>query len=216
MTECRLVLAQAAEDAEARIGAARAAHLALIAPMAAAGELIAGVPLLGAEGAYGGSLMLVMPEALERYLDAEPFRREGIWRSHAVHAFRLAPLPYRPLPTGPAPSHPTHTIAIAWDGRDAGAEARRLAAREAHFARVRPAALDGTLALGGAILDAPGGRMVGSVAITAHPAAEAARAWWAEDPYVREGVWREVSWHATRFAPLPWRPLPGTSQAGAG
>ena len=209
MTEYRLVLAQAAAEAGARIGAVREAHLALIGPMAEAGELILGVPLLDEAGEYRGSLMLVMPEALDRYLEAEPFRREGIWESHAVHPFRVAPLPYRPLPDGPVPPHPTHAVAIGWDGQDADALTRRLSVRDAHLARVRPAALDGTLAIGGAILDAPGGAMRGSVAITAHPELDAARAWWAQDPYVTGGVWQGVSWHATRFAPLPYRPLPG-------
>lgn len=209
MTECRLVLARAAVGAGARIGAVREAHLALIGPMAEAGELILGVPLLDEAGEYGGSLMLVTPEALERYLEAEPFRREGIWQSQAVHPFRVAPLPYRPLPGGPAPPRPTHAVAIGWDGQDADAPSRRLLVRDAHLARVRPAAMDGTLTVGGAILDAPGGAMRGSVAITAHADLDTARAWWAGDPYVTGGVWRDVSWHATRFAPLPYRPLPG-------
>jgi uncharacterized protein YciI len=65
------------------------------------------------------------------------------------------------------------------------------------------------LALGGAILDAPDGRMVGSVAVTAHASLAAAGAWWAEDPYRRGEVWQDVAWHLTRFAPLPYRPLPG-------
>lgn len=207
MTECRMVLAEAAADAGARIGAVREAHLALITPMAAAGELILGVPLLDAAGAYRGSLMLLQTAALERYLAAEPFLSEGLWASHAVHVFRIAPLPYRPLPQGPAPAQPTHTIAIAQDGTDAGALARRLAAREAHLARVQPAALDGTLTLGGALLDAPGGRMTGSVAITAHAGIAEAQAWWTADPYVTEGVWQDTRWHATRFAPLPYRAL---------
>ena len=211
MTECRLVLARAASDAGTRIGAVRAAHLALIGPMAAAGELILGVPLLDEAGGYRGSLMLVAPGALDRYLEAEPFRREGIWESEAVHPFRVAPLPYRALPDAPMPEHPTHAIAIAWDGRDADAPARRLSVRDAHLARVRPAALDGTLTLGGAILDAPGGGMIGSVAITAHPGLDAARAWWAGDPYVTGGVWQRVEWHATRIAPLPYHALPGAA-----
>ncbi|HEY8613790.1 MAG TPA: hypothetical protein VIL69_21215, partial [Roseomonas sp.] len=173
MTECRLVLARAAAGAAARIGAVREAHLTLLRPMAQAGELILGVPLLDEAGAYRGSLMLVTTEALDRYITAEPFRREGIWESHAIHPFRVAPLPYHPLPDGPVPAAPTHSIAIARDGTDAEAPARRLAVRDAHLARVRPAALDGTLMLGGAILDAPGGTMVGSVAMTAHPTIQA-------------------------------------------
>jgi uncharacterized protein YciI len=210
MTECSLVLARGAADAGERIGAVRPAYIDLLRRMAEAGELILGVPLMDAAGQNRGSLMLVRTEALARYLEAEPFRREGIWESHAVHRFRVAPLPYRPFPDGPAPALPTHTIAVAFDGTDAEAPARRLAVRDAHLARVRPAAEDGTLALGGAILDAEG-RMTGSVAVTAHPTVEAAQAWWSTDPYVTGGVWRDVRWHATRFAPLPYRGLPGTA-----
>lgn len=212
MTACRLVLARAAPDAGARIGAVREEHLALLRPMAEAGELFLGVPLLDASGAYRGSLMIVAEGALERYLDAEPFLREGIWAGHETHPFRIAPLPYRPLPGGPAPAAPTHSIAIARDGTDPGALARRLAVREAHLARVAPAAREGLLAIGGAILGAEGG-MIGSVAVTAHPTVAAAQEWWSADPYVTGGVWQAVEWHATRFAPLPYRPLPGAEGA---
>ncbi|WP_338665077.1 YciI family protein [Pararoseomonas sp. SCSIO 73927] len=202
-------MAKASAEAGARIGAARPAHLDLLRPMAGAGTLILGVPLLDPEGGgYRGSLMLVRTEALEDYLAAEPFRHGGVWESHAVHPFRLAPLPYPAFPEGPVPERPTHAVAIAWDGTDGDAGARRLAVRERHLARVRPAAEGGVLALGGAILDAPGGAMIGSVAITAHASVEEARGWWAEDPYVEGGVWQTVSWYATRIAPLPYRDLP--------
>jgi len=212
VTECRLVLARGAEGAGARIGAVRPAHLALLRGMAEAGDLLLGVPLLDGEGGWRGSLMLVATGALERYLAEEPFRREGVWEGHAVHPFRIAPLPYRPLPTeGPAPAAPTHAVAIAWDGGDEGAAARRLAVREAHLARVRPAAEAGILTLGGAILGAPGGGMVGSVAVTAHASVEEARDWWAGDPYRTGGVWERVDWHGTRIAPLPYRALPGAA-----
>ena len=40
---------------------------------------------------------------------------------------------------------------------------------------------------------------------------EAAQAWWSTDPYVSGGVWRDVTWHATRFAPLPYRGLPSAA-----
>ncbi|MBB5695212.1 YciI family protein [Muricoccus pecuniae] len=212
MTACRLVLARAAPDAGARIGAVREAHLALLRPMAEAGELFLGVPLLDAAGAYQGSLMIVAEGALERYLDAEPFLQEGIWAGHESHPFRIAPLPYRPLPSGPVPAAPTHSIAVARDGTDPGGPARRLAVREAHLARVAPAAREGLLTVGGAILDAEGG-MIGSVAVTAHPTVAAAQEWWSTDPYVIGGVWRDVEWHATRFAPLPLRSLPGAEGA---
>ena len=213
MTECTLVLAKAAPDAAARIGEARPAHLALLRAMAEAGDLIVGLPVMDGAGAYRGSLLLVATGGLDRYLDAEPFRRHGVWESHATHAFRVAALPYRPFPDGPAAALPTHSIAIAHDGDDADALSRRLSVRDAHLARVRPAAEAGVLALGGAILDAPGGRMTGSVAITAHPTLDEARAWWAVDPYVTGGVWKTTAWHLTRFAPLPYRALPGSTGA---
>lgn len=208
MTECTLVLAEAAPDAPQRIGAVRPAHLALLTPMAAAGDLLLGLPLMDAAGTYRGSILLVATSALDRYLEAEPFRREGIWQSHASHPFRIAALPWRPFPGGPAADRPTHSVAVARDGTDDQAPARRLSVRDAHLARVRPAAESGLLALGGAILDAPGGAMVGSVAITAHPDLDEARAWWAVDPYNTGGVWQDTAWHLTRFAPLPYRALP--------
>ncbi|ONG53067.1 hypothetical protein BKE38_13595 [Pseudoroseomonas deserti] len=112
------------------------------------------------------------------------------------------------MPKGPAPAQPSHAVAIAFDGTDEGALPRRLAVREAHLARVRPAAEDGTLTLGGAILNEAGG-MAGSVAITAHASLAEAQRWWAADPYLTGGVWQRVEWHASRFAPLPYRALPG-------
>ena len=209
MTDCTLVLAKGAADAADRIGAVRPDHLALLGRMAKAGDLFVGLPLMDKGGAYCGSLLLVADAALNSYLEAEPFRHGGVWESHETHPFRIASLPYQPFPSGPASSSPTHSIAIACDGEDPDAPSRRLSVREAHLNRVRPAAETGILAIGGAILDAPGGRMTGSVAITAHPNLDEARAWWAVDPYMTGGVWKNTAWHLTRFAPLPYRPLPG-------
>ena len=80
--------------------------------------------------------------------------------------------------------------------------------RGAHFERVRALAADGTLLFGGAILDARGERMTGSVAVTRHTDHAAARAFWRADPYVTGDVWREMDLHATLLRPLPYRPLP--------
>ncbi|MBD0272650.1 MAG: hypothetical protein ICV73_12065 [Acetobacteraceae bacterium] len=160
-------------------------------------------------------MLLEVPDraGLDAYLAAEPFARGGVWQRVETYPFRIAPLPYRPLPQPGAPtaSSRTHTVIVARDGTDDGAEARRLSVRAAHMERVSPMAADGTLAVGGAILDAPGGRMIGSIAVTAHADDAAAHAWIAEDPYMTGGVWREVSLHGTRFAPLPYRPLPGSA-----
>lgn len=212
------VLAYDGEDdgALARRMAVRDRHLEVITAWAADGRLALGVPLFTNEGRIAGSLMLLeVPDqaGVDAYLAAEPFAREKVWQRVTVHPFRIAPLPYRllPQPGTPMASSRTHTVIIAMDGRDPGALDRRLKVREAHFARVRPMAADGTLAMGGAILDAPEGRMIGSIAVTAHATDEAARAWMAEDPYVTGDVWRDITLYGTRFAPLPYRPLPGAA-----
>lgn len=208
------------EGALDRRMAARDRHMEVITEWAADGRLALGVPLFTPDWKPAGSLMLLeVPDraGLDAYLAAEPFNEGGVWRRVTAHPFRIAPLPYRPLPGPGAPLSPvrTHTVILAMDGADEGALARRLAVREAHMARVRPMAADGTLTLGGAILDAPdGGRMIGSVAVTAHATDEAARAWMAEDPYVTGGVWRDVALYGTRLAPLPYRPLPGSDGPG--
>jgi uncharacterized protein YciI len=186
----------------------RDAHVAFITQEAEAGRLLLGLPLHD-EGARSlGSLMVV--EDADAYLAAEPFARQGVWQRIAVHPFRIAPLPYAPWPSpGSAVAGPrSHTIVIARDGQDDGASARRLAARGAHLVRAAPLAADGTLLFGGAILDAPGGRMTGSVAVTRHATHDAARRFWAEDPYVQGDVWRDIAFHATLLRPLPYRPLP--------
>lgn len=196
-----------------RRAAARDRHLSVITRWAAEGRLALGVPLFTPAWTPAGSLMvLAVPDraGLEAYLAEEPFATDGVWARWEAHPFRIAPLPYRPLPQPgePVSATRTHTVIIAMDGTDAEAPARRAAVRDAHLARVVPAARDGTLAMGGAILDAAGA-MRGSIAVTRHATDDAARGWMAEDPYVTGGVWREISLYGTRFAPLPYRALPG-------
>ena len=212
------VLAYDGEDAEApaRRSAARDRHLAVLTEWAGDGRLAFGTPLLAGDGrALGSFMVLDVPDeaGLRDYLAAEPFNSLGVWTRVTSFPFRIAPLPYQPLPQPGTPLAPsrTHTVVIAHDGTDAGAPARRAAAREAHLARVRPLAEDGTLALGGAILDTPGGRMIGSAVVIACDTDAAARAWLAEDPYVTGEVWQETMLYGTRFAPLPWKPLPGSA-----
>jgi uncharacterized protein YciI len=209
-----LILAFDGTDAGApvrRMGA-RDAHVAHITAEARAGRLALGLPLHDERAQSLGSLMVIEGDraALDDYLATEPFAANGVWQRVETHPFRVAPLPYAPWPSpGSAmPGPRSHTIVIARDGTDPEAEARRLAARPAHFARVRALAEDGTLLFGGAILDAPDGRMTGSVAVTCHTDHASAKRFWDADPYVAQGVWRGMEWFATLLRPLPYKPLP--------
>jgi uncharacterized protein YciI len=198
-----------------RRGAVRDAHLAVITRWAADGRLALGVPLFDAAWRPVGSLMVLnVPDEthVKEYIAEEPFAREGVWARFDALPFRIAPLPYHalPQPGASASATRTHTISIARDGTDAEAPARRAAAREAHMARVEAAARDGTLALGGMLLDAKGG-VAGSIAITRHASDRDAEDWWAEDSYVTGGVWHSVQRWGTRMVGLPYRKLPGAA-----
>lgn len=210
-----LILARDDTDAEApeRRLAARDAHVAFITEEAKAGRLVLGLPLHDEAGRSIGSLMILdVPdrEGLDAYLAGEPFARQDVWQRIETHPFRIAPLPYAPWPTpGSAmPGPRSHTIVVARDGSDPGAPQRRLDARPAHMERIRPHAAEGTLLIGGAILDAPEGTMTGSVAVTRHGDHDAARRFWDEDPYVTGGVWQQMEFHATLLRPLPYKALP--------
>ncbi len=216
------ILAFDGEDAgaPARRLAARPRHLAVLTDWIETGRLAFGAPLVaGPEARMIGSLMVIHgedPAALDAYLNEEPFSTDGVWVRKTAWPFRIAPLPYRPLPVAKpgetVPAARTHTAVIALDGKDDAAPERRQAARPAHLDRVAGAAAAGIVTLGGAVLDPTGERMIGSILVTSHDADEAARAWLAEDPYMRQGVWREVTLHGVRFAAmLPWRPLPGSA-----
>ncbi|MDO9707333.1 YciI family protein [Paracraurococcus lichenis] len=212
------VLAFDGEDdgAPARRLAARPRHLEVLTDWAGSGRLAFGTPLLADDGRALGSFMVLNgddPAILERYLAEEPFNNQDVWRKRTTWPFRIAPLPYRPLPQPGTPLSPvrTHTVVIAWDGTDAGAQDRRMAVRGTHLDRVRPMAGSGMLALGGAFLDPGGERMIGSAVVIAAETDAAARAWLAEDPYTTGGVWQETTLYGTRFAPLPYQPLPGAA-----
>lgn len=205
-----VILGWDGEDAEApkRRAAVRDRHLDVITRWVEAGRLNLAVPLFRADGSVAGSIMILNEEdevGAREYLLEEPFARDGVWLSYQMRPYRIAPMDYQPLPSGPMPGHMTHSIVIAEDGEDA--VARRMAVREAHMQRVRGMAGDGTLACGGALLG-PKGEMIGSIAVTRHPTEEEARAFWAEDPYVQNGVWQKMRFFTTRFAPLPYKPLP--------
>jgi uncharacterized protein YciI len=193
--------------------ASRDRHLSVLTRWAEDGRLALGVPLFTPEWQPAGSLMVLnVPDkaGLDAYLAEEPFAVDGVWARWEAYPFRIAPLPYRPLPQPgePVSATRTHTVTVALDGTDAEAPARRAAVRAAHLERVTGMAANGTLTMGGAVLD-DAGAMRGSITVTRHATDEAARAWVAEDPYVTGGVWRDIAMHGTRFAPLPYRRLPG-------
>ncbi len=102
-------------------------------------------------------------------------------------------------------------VVIAHDGKDPDAPQRRMQARPSHMERVRPCAEAGELVAGVALLDKPEGTMVGSVMVLDLPDEAAVRAWLEQDPYMRGGVWKDITILPARVAPLPYRPLPGAT-----
>lgn len=82
-------------------------------------------------------------------------------------------------------------IVIAFDGKDAGAPARRLAARPAHLKMVEEATARGEQILGVAILD-DDGKMIGSLMVMNFPSRAMLDAWLEQEPYVKGKVWEEI------------------------
>ncbi len=90
-------------------------------------------------------------------------------------------------------------VVIAYDGTDAGARDRRLAARPAHLENAGRMKEKGTLLTGGAILDDQGAT-IGSVLVVDFPSRTEFDAWLAADPYVTGDVWRKVEARPFRVA----------------
>jgi uncharacterized protein YciI len=90
-------------------------------------------------------------------------------------------------------------LVIAKDGTDPDAPARRSKVREAHLEGARALAANGTLQVGGALLDEAGG-MIGSALIVEAEDAAAVRALLEADVYHRGGVWRSYEVHPFKRA----------------
>ena len=93
----------------ARRAAVRDKHLSVLTRWAQDGRLALGVPLFSADWQPAGSLMVLnVPDkaGLDAYLAEEPFAVDGVWARWEVHPFRIAPLPYRPLPQPGEPVPP--------------------------------------------------------------------------------------------------------------
>lgn len=88
-----LVIARDGLDPEApsRRSAARAAHLARIAPMVAAGELMFGGATLDESGRATASVFVIAAAdrpALEAWIAADPYRTNGVWVAVEIELFK--------------------------------------------------------------------------------------------------------------------------------
>ena len=93
-----------------------------------------------------------------------------------------------------------HFIVTAWDGTDAMALERRMAARPAHLELGRRLQAEGRRLFAAALLDDQE-RMVGSVIVADVPDRESLDAWLAEEPYITGRVWERVEVRACRVSP---------------
>lgn len=91
-------------------------------------------------------------------------------------------------------------VVTAWDGTDAMALERRMAARPAHLELGRRLQAEGRRLFAAALLDEQE-RMVGSVIVAEVPDRAALDAWLAEEPYITGKVWERVEVRACRVSP---------------
>jgi len=205
--------------APARREAARPAHLDSIHAAATRGILVMSGPRMPDDRTTRGSLQVFDADqaAMDAYMAAEPFAHQGVWQKVDLLPFRIAPMPWPPQPGRPGgPTGPRVAYAIiARDGTDPDAPARRTAIRPRHFARLGGEMAAGRLLLGGALLDAPedtpGAAMIGSLVALDLPDEAAVRDWLDQEPYMTEGVWRDIRIERWRIGAQPYPPLPGAA-----
>jgi uncharacterized protein len=82
-------------------------------------------------------------------------------------------------------------VIIAYDGKDAAAIDRRMAARPEHLEGVKALKALGNYVKGGAILDNMG-KMIGSVMMVNFKTRQDLDLWLAREPYVIHNVWKEI------------------------
>mgnify|MGYP003482761631 CR=1 FL=1 len=82
-------------------------------------------------------------------------------------------------------------LVIAKDGKDDAALQRRLNARKGHLAGAAALKANGNFVLGGAMLNKDG-EMEGSVLVLQFGTETDFEAWYANEPYIVQGVWQEV------------------------
>jgi uncharacterized protein len=96
-------------------------------------------------------------------------------------------------------------LIVAKDGTDEAALERRRLVRPSHLTSIRPLVDDGHVLVGGAILS-EAGEMVGSMLLVEFAERGQLDAWIAGDPYVTEGVWRDIEVTPFRTAVGAWQP----------
>ena len=93
-------------------------------------------------------------------------------------------------------------IVTGYDGKDAGAPARRMAVREEHLKGARQMYLEKKALYLAALVDEEE-KMIGSVMIMDFPSEEALRdEWLSKEPYVTGGVWVDVKVEACKVPPF--------------
>ncbi|MDI9871480.1 YciI family protein [Flectobacillus roseus] len=82
-------------------------------------------------------------------------------------------------------------VIYAYDGTDAQALERRMAARPHHLVVVKQLKANGNFIIGGAILN-EAGNMIGSTMLVQFDTEDALYNWYNNDPYVTMKVWEKV------------------------
>lgn len=82
-------------------------------------------------------------------------------------------------------------MVIGRDGTDPGAKQRRLDARDAHLEGAKKLKAEGKFLAGGAMLNEQGD-MIGSTLYLEFESQAELDNWIANDPYTKQGVWKEV------------------------
>ena len=93
-------------------------------------------------------------------------------------------------------------LVVAYDGNDEDAKARRAAARPSHLAEAQELKEAGNIIVGAAILD-ENEEMIGSTLCVEFESRADLDEWLANDPYVTEGVWKDIAVQPIRLAVSP-------------
>ena len=96
-------------------------------------------------------------------------------------------------------------LVTAKDGTDDDAIERRKRVRPTHLEGIAPLVEGGHVLVGGAILNEDGD-MVGSMLLVDFEDRTGVDAWLARDPYVTDGVWKEIEVRPFRAAVGAWQP----------